>query len=141
MATSAIGLFKKAVSGDDVYQKNLRTKTSPADVIMWSGSKDSQTSYVDPYCVSFSSACASAYPSPVSVDFLPVSTVNLGMDEMGGLFPVCASGMPTESTGVCIKQELDSAIGASPMLMYPPPWLPIVDTRLAVPMPLEHHMF
>src|ERR1700761_4717000 len=46
MASTALGLFKKAVSGDDVYQKNLRTKTSPADVIMWSGSKDSQTSYV-----------------------------------------------------------------------------------------------
>jgi hypothetical protein len=44
MAGTAMGLFKKAVKGDDVYQKNLRTKTSPADVIMWSGSKDSQTS-------------------------------------------------------------------------------------------------
>lgn len=48
MASTAMGLFKKATSGDDVYQRNLRTKTSPADVIMWSGSKDSQTSYVDP---------------------------------------------------------------------------------------------
>ncbi|KAF2815070.1 uncharacterized protein BDZ99DRAFT_408724 [Mytilinidion resinicola] len=38
------GLFKKITTGDEVYQKNLRTKTSPADVIMWSGSKDSQTS-------------------------------------------------------------------------------------------------
>jgi metacaspase-1 len=44
MAGTAMGLFKKAVSGDEIYQKNLRTKTSPADVIMWSGSKDSQTS-------------------------------------------------------------------------------------------------
>jgi hypothetical protein len=41
-----MGLFKKVTQGDDVYQKNLRTKTSSADVIMWSGSKDSQTSYV-----------------------------------------------------------------------------------------------
>ena len=48
MASTAMGLFKKATSGDDVYQRNLRTKTSPADVIMWSGSKDDQTSYVDP---------------------------------------------------------------------------------------------
>lgn len=47
MASTAMGFFKKATSGDDVYQRNLRTKTSPADVIMWSGSKDSQTSYVD----------------------------------------------------------------------------------------------
>ncbi|KAI8939354.1 Ca(2+)-dependent cysteine protease [Plenodomus lindquistii] len=44
MIGSATSLFKKAVNGDDVYKKNLRTKTSPADVIMWSGSKDQQTS-------------------------------------------------------------------------------------------------
>ncbi|WPH04298.1 Hypothetical protein R9X50_00718700 [Acrodontium crateriforme] len=44
MASTAMGLFKKVTKGDDVYQRNLRTKTSPADVIMWSGSKDDQTS-------------------------------------------------------------------------------------------------
>ncbi|KAB8664807.1 hypothetical protein FH972_026234 [Carpinus fangiana] len=44
MASTAMGLFKKATTGDDTYQRNLRTKTSPADVIMWSGSKDTQTS-------------------------------------------------------------------------------------------------
>lgn len=49
MASTAMGLFKKATSGGDAYERNLRTKTSPADVIMWSGSKDSQTSYVEPY--------------------------------------------------------------------------------------------
>jgi len=47
VASSAMGLFKKATSGGDTYERNMRTKTSPADVIMWSGSKDSQTSYVD----------------------------------------------------------------------------------------------
>lgn len=46
IASTAMGLFKKATQGDEVYQKNLVTKTSPADVIMWSGSKDDQTSYV-----------------------------------------------------------------------------------------------
>lgn len=46
IASTAMGLFKKATTGDDTYQRNLRTKTSPADVIMWSGSKDTQTSYV-----------------------------------------------------------------------------------------------
>jgi hypothetical protein len=46
IATTAMGFFKKATKGDEVYQKNLVTKTSPADVIMWSGSKDDQTSYV-----------------------------------------------------------------------------------------------
>ncbi|KAH7394240.1 caspase domain-containing protein [Phaeosphaeria sp. MPI-PUGE-AT-0046c] len=44
MVGAASSFFKKAVNGDDVYKKNLRTKTSPADVIMWSGSKDTQTS-------------------------------------------------------------------------------------------------
>jgi hypothetical protein len=44
MASTAMSFFKKATKGDDVYQKNLKTKTSSADVIMWSGSKDSQTS-------------------------------------------------------------------------------------------------
>jgi hypothetical protein len=44
MIQGATGLFKKVTQGDSVRQKNLRTKTSPADVIMWSGSKDAQTS-------------------------------------------------------------------------------------------------
>ena len=48
VASTALGFFKKATTGDDTYKRNLRTKTSPADVVMWSGSKDSQTSYVDP---------------------------------------------------------------------------------------------
>ncbi|KAF2459280.1 peptidase C14, caspase domain-containing protein [Lineolata rhizophorae] len=44
IANNILSFGKKAIAGDDVYKKNLRTKTSPADVIMWSGSKDSQTS-------------------------------------------------------------------------------------------------
>ena len=44
IASTVMGFAKKAISGDDAYKKSLRTKTSPADVIMWSGSKDSQTS-------------------------------------------------------------------------------------------------
>jgi hypothetical protein len=44
MLSSASSLFKKVTTGDSVRQKNIRTKTSPADVIMWSGSKDTQTS-------------------------------------------------------------------------------------------------
>ncbi len=44
MASTAMGFFKKATTGDDVRERNLITKTSPADVIMWSGSKDDQTS-------------------------------------------------------------------------------------------------
>ena len=46
MLSTGMGFLKKATSGDDTHQRNIRTKTSAADVIMWSGSKDSQTSYV-----------------------------------------------------------------------------------------------
>lgn len=46
VASTAMNFFKKATTGDAKYEKNKQTKTSPADVIMWSGSKDTQTSYV-----------------------------------------------------------------------------------------------
>ncbi|KAK5172924.1 Ca(2+)-dependent cysteine protease [Saxophila tyrrhenica] len=64
MASTAMGLFKKATTGDDTYKRNLRTKTSPADVVMWSGSKDSQTSYVDP---AFPDEPDFAFPEPAVV--------------------------------------------------------------------------
>ncbi|KAI1913876.1 Ca(2+)-dependent cysteine protease [Ophidiomyces ophidiicola] len=44
MVSTAMGFIKKATRGDDAYKKTMETKTSPADVIMWSGSKDVQTS-------------------------------------------------------------------------------------------------
>ncbi|EON95689.1 putative caspase domain-containing protein [Phaeoacremonium minimum UCRPA7] len=44
VASSIFGFAKTAFKGDDAYQKTIETKTSPADVIMWSGSKDDQTS-------------------------------------------------------------------------------------------------
>ena len=44
MASTAMSFFKKATNGEQAYEKSLATKTSPADVIMWSGSKDEQTS-------------------------------------------------------------------------------------------------
>ncbi|PBP20837.1 caspase domain-containing protein, partial [Diplocarpon rosae] len=44
VASNLMGFFKKATSGDNAYNKTMSTKTSPADVIMWSGSKDDQTS-------------------------------------------------------------------------------------------------
>jgi len=44
MASTAMGLFKKATTGNAQYERAKQTKTSPADVIMWSGSKDTQTS-------------------------------------------------------------------------------------------------
>ena len=51
MAKSALGIFKKATSGTESYERAKRTKTSPADVIMWSGSKDTQTSSAGPFPV------------------------------------------------------------------------------------------
>ena len=44
IANNLMGFFKKATSGDDAYNKTMATKTAPADVVMWSGSKDDQTS-------------------------------------------------------------------------------------------------
>lgn len=44
MMSSAVGFIKKAAKGDEAYERTKQTRTSPADVIMWSGSKDSQTS-------------------------------------------------------------------------------------------------
>jgi hypothetical protein len=46
LASTVMGFAKTAFKGDDAYKKTVETKTSPADVIMWSGSKDDQTSYV-----------------------------------------------------------------------------------------------
>jgi len=41
---SVSGIVRTATSGRSAQQKSLQTKTSPADVISWSGCKDSQTS-------------------------------------------------------------------------------------------------
>jgi metacaspase-1 len=38
VSTNLMGFFKKAQRGDDAYKKTMAAKTSPADVIMWSGS-------------------------------------------------------------------------------------------------------
>ena len=46
VATTVFGLAKSAFKGDDAYEKTKQTRTSPADVVMWSGSRDDQTSYV-----------------------------------------------------------------------------------------------
>lgn len=46
VASTAIGFFKKAAIGSSARERTIKTKTSPADVVMFSGSKDSQTSYV-----------------------------------------------------------------------------------------------
>ncbi|KAM3428092.1 hypothetical protein MY1884_004968 [Beauveria asiatica] len=44
VATTVFGFAKSAFKGDDAYEKTKQTRTSPADVVMWSGSRDDQTS-------------------------------------------------------------------------------------------------
>ena len=44
IASTAMNFIKKATTGEEINERNKVTKTSPADVIMWSGSKDDQTS-------------------------------------------------------------------------------------------------
>lgn len=44
VASSFMSFAKSAMTGDKAHEKTIRTKTSPADVILWSGSKDDQTS-------------------------------------------------------------------------------------------------
>lgn len=45
VATSIFGIAKTAFGGgDSAYKKTIDTRTSPADVVMWSGCKDVQTS-------------------------------------------------------------------------------------------------
>lgn len=45
VTSSFMNFAKTALAGGDkAYEKTIRTKTSPADVILWSGSKDDQTS-------------------------------------------------------------------------------------------------
>jgi hypothetical protein len=46
VANNIMDFFKKATTGDDAYNRTLATKTSSADVVMLSGSKDDQTSFV-----------------------------------------------------------------------------------------------
>jgi hypothetical protein len=48
VANNIMGFFKKATGGEDAHNRSLATKTSAADVIMLSGSKDDQTSFVYP---------------------------------------------------------------------------------------------
>ena len=44
VAKSVFGFAKSAYKGDNAYNKTKDTRTSPADIVMWSGSKDDQTS-------------------------------------------------------------------------------------------------
>lgn len=47
--SAANTFWKKATTGEEAHNRTMATKTSPADVIMFSGSKDDQTSWVHPF--------------------------------------------------------------------------------------------
>jgi metacaspase-1 len=49
VANNIMGFFKKASTSEDAYARSMAVKTSPADVVMFSGSKDDQTSFVHPF--------------------------------------------------------------------------------------------
>ena len=49
VASNIMGFFKKASNSEEAYARSLAIKASPADVIMFSGSKDDQTSFVVPF--------------------------------------------------------------------------------------------
>lgn len=51
VASNLIGLFRRATTGENAHAKTMATKTSPADVIMFSGSKDDQTSLVEIFLI------------------------------------------------------------------------------------------
>lgn len=51
VAKNVMSFFKKATGGEDAYNRTMATKTSPADVVMFSGSKDDQTSFVYPFFI------------------------------------------------------------------------------------------
>jgi metacaspase-1 len=49
VASNIMGFLKKATNGEEAHNRALATKTSAADVIMLSGSKDDQKSFVYPF--------------------------------------------------------------------------------------------
>lgn len=53
VANNILGFIKKATSGEEAHTRSLATKTSPADVVMLSGSKDDQTSWVYPFSYTY----------------------------------------------------------------------------------------
>lgn len=71
IASEVMGFFQKATSGDDAYEKTVATKTSPADVIMWSGSKDDQTSCVYSFVLHYQRSF-SGLESRAFSDYMPL---------------------------------------------------------------------
>lgn len=71
MGSHFMSFLKKATSGEEAHSRAIATKTSPADVIMWSGSKDDQTSCVPPtpatlnLWTAFTNTSSIAVPTPL----------------------------------------------------------------------------
>jgi hypothetical protein len=69
VANNIMGFFKKASSGEEAYARSMAIKTSPADVVMFSGSKDDQTSLVSPFSPPIFSSLSANHPlSPSRAD-------------------------------------------------------------------------
>lgn len=74
VASNIMGFIKKATSGDEAHSRALATKTSPADVVMLSGSKDDQTSWVYPFPYQFPLEYQQPCPLPGGfTPFFPLS--------------------------------------------------------------------
>jgi metacaspase-1 len=74
VASNIMGFFKKATTGDDAHNRAMATKTSPADVVMFSGSKDDQTSFVYPVPVSYSMDWPQQCPEHMPYPYFTVTT-------------------------------------------------------------------
>ena len=133
MLSTASTLFKKVTKGDDVYKKNLRTKTSPADVIMWSGSKDTQTSADASIGGEATGAMSWAFITALrkNPNQSYVQLLNSIREELEGKYQQkpqlsCShplSKFPTTNTNTATKQEQEpfAPLSMSASLLAPPP--------------------
>lgn len=94
MIKKGMGFFKKATGGEEAHNRALATKTSPADVIMLSGSKDDQTSYVSilfvsttfGFCLLYFWLCTDDAHSHVRLD-IRYESAGIGTQSTQCLFP------------------------------------------------------
>ncbi len=72
VANNSMGFFKKATGGGDAYNRVIATKTSSADVVMWSTSRDDWTSYAYSFVPSLQSE-----NTPLTLSFTGVTLLSL----------------------------------------------------------------
>lgn len=103
VANNIVGFFKKASSGEEAYARSMAVKTSPADVVMFSGSKDNQTSY----------APLTTRPSPLALSTL-LHSANLTL-----LFPLSRAdaNIASQATGA-MSWAFITALKKNPQQSY-----------------------